>query len=82
MPARTALPHMYDARTRVRLASAALGRCGSAVSGAPLCRCGCVADVRRLLAEAVDVAEDFAQQEGMIAGELTALRELLAKRHD
>lgn len=36
-------------------------------------------DVRRLLRDAIDAAEEFAQQEGMIEGQLTELRELLGR---
>jgi hypothetical protein len=35
-------------------------------------------DVRRLLGQAIELAEDFARQEGMIDGDLRALRELLS----
>jgi hypothetical protein len=35
------------------------------------------AEVRRLLRDAIAAAEDFAQQEGMIGGQLSGLRELV-----
>jgi hypothetical protein len=38
------------------------------------------AEVRRLLYDAIAVAEDFAQQEGMIKGQLTELRDLVGQR--